>query len=82
MIKLTRLGGEKFVLNADLIRYVEAHHDTFITLTSGDHIVVQESMDEVLELAIEYQRAKHMLPVRRLNIHSTQTSSKLPTSDL
>jgi flagellar protein FlbD len=45
-----------------LIRYVEAHHDTFITLTSGDHIVVQESMDEVLERAIEYQRAKHMLP--------------------
>lgn len=51
------------MLNADLIRYVEAHHDTFITLTSGDHIVVQESMDEVLELAIEYQRAKHMLPI-------------------
>ncbi len=24
MIKLTRLGGEEFVLNADLIRYVEA----------------------------------------------------------
>jgi flagellar protein FlbD len=62
MIKLTRLGGEKFVLNADLIRYVEAHHDTFITLTSGDHIVVQESMDEVLERAIEYQRSKHMIP--------------------
>jgi flagellar protein FlbD len=62
MIKLTRLGGETFVLNADLIRYVEAHHDTFITLTSGDHVVVQESMDEVLERAIEYQRAKSMFP--------------------
>jgi len=31
MIKLTRLGGEPFVLNADLIRYVEARPDTFIT---------------------------------------------------
>lgn len=63
MIKLTRLGGERFILNADLIRYVEAHHDTFVTLVSGDHVVVQESMDEVLELAIDYQRAKHMVPI-------------------
>src|SRR5689334_19624460 len=35
MIKLTRLGGEVFVLNADLIRYVEARPDTFITLTNN-----------------------------------------------
>lgn len=62
MIKLTRLGGEAFVLNADLIRYVEARPDTFITLTVGDRVVVEESMDEVLRRAIEYQRAKHLIP--------------------
>jgi len=28
MIKLTRLDGEQFVLNADLIRYVERRPDT------------------------------------------------------
>ena len=62
MIKLRRLGGEPFILNADLIRYVEARPDTFITLTSGDRLVVQESMDEVLELAVQYQQTKHLIP--------------------
>jgi flagellar protein FlbD len=62
MIKLTRLGGEPFVLNADLIRYVEARPDTFITLTTGERLVVEESMDEVLRRAVAYQQAKHLLP--------------------
>ncbi len=62
MIKLTRLGGESFVLNADLIRYIEQRPDTFITLNSGDRIVVTESMDEVLRRSVVYQQAKHLLP--------------------
>jgi len=62
MIKLTRLDGEQFVLNADLIRYVERRPDTFITLTSGDRLVVAESMDEVIERAVHYQQQKHFLP--------------------
>ncbi len=62
MIKLTRLDGERFVLNAELIRYVEARPDTFITLTNGERLVVQESMDEVLHRAIDYQRSKHLFP--------------------
>ncbi len=62
MIKLTRLRGELFILNADLIRYVEARPDTFITLTSGERLVVTESMDEVLRRAVAYQQAKQMIP--------------------
>jgi flagellar protein FlbD len=62
MIKLTRLDDEAFILNADLIKYVEKRPDTFITLTSGDRIVVTESPDEVLERAMEYQRNKRLLP--------------------
>jgi flagellar protein FlbD len=62
MIRLTRLGGEPFILNADLIQYIEARPDTFITLTSGDRVVVVESMDEVVRRAVTYQQAKHMLP--------------------
>jgi flagellar protein FlbD len=63
MIKLTRLGGEKFILNAELIRYVESRPDTFITLTVGDRVVVEESMDEVLRRSVEYQRSKQMTPL-------------------
>jgi flagellar protein FlbD len=62
MIKLTRLDGELFVLNAELIRYVEARPDTFITLTNGERLVVREPMDEVIQRAIEYQRSKHLFP--------------------
>ncbi len=62
MIRLTRLGGEPFVLNAELIRYVEARPDTFITLTSGERLVVRESMEEVLRRAVDYQRSKHLFP--------------------
>jgi len=62
MIKLTRLDGEPFILNADLIKYVEQRPDTFITLTTGDRIVVTESPEDVLRLTIDYQRNKRMLP--------------------
>ncbi len=65
MIKLTRLGGEAFILNADLICYVESRPDTFITLTSGERIVVAEAMDEVLRRAVAYQQAKHLVPAPR-----------------
>jgi len=62
MIKLTRLDGEPFVLNAELIGYVESRPDTFVTLTTGERIVVGESMDEVLRRAVDYQRSKHLIP--------------------
>jgi len=65
MIKLTRLGGEPFVLNAELIRYVEARPDTYVTLTTGERIVVVESMDEVMRRAVLYQQAKHLIPPPR-----------------
>jgi flagellar protein FlbD len=62
MIRLTRLGGEPFILNADMIRYVEERPDTFVTLTGGERVIVVESMEEVMGRAIEYQQTKHLLP--------------------
>ena len=62
MIKLTQLGGEPFVLNADLIRYVESCPDTYITLVSGDRIVVKETMDEAVERSLKYQQSKRLIP--------------------
>ncbi len=63
MIKLTRLDGELFVLNADLIRYIERRPDTFITLVSGERIVVGETMEVVIERAVKYQQQKHFMPM-------------------
>ncbi len=65
MIKLTRLGGEEFILNAELIQYVESRPDTFISLTNGDRVVVAESDEEVLRRALEYQQNKHLIPAPR-----------------
>lgn len=62
MIKLTRLNGEPFVMNAALIRYVESRPDTYITLTTDDRIIVRESVDEVIARSIEYSRRIRMLP--------------------
>lgn len=74
MIKLTRLDGEPFVLNAEMIRYVESRPDTFITLTTGERIVVSESMDAVVHLAIGYQQQKHWMPMPSMNPASPSSS--------
>lgn len=63
MIMLTRLNGQKFVVNAELIRTVEALPDTTIKLINGDTILVQEPMDTVVERAVEYGRnLRKLLP--------------------
>ncbi len=62
MIKLTRLSGEEFILNAELIRYVESHPDTHIILTTNERFMVREPMDEVVRRAIEYARQVRVIP--------------------
>ena len=85
MIKLTRLDGEVFILNAELIRYVESRPDTYVTLVSNERLLVRESMDDVMRRAIEYQQSKQLLPApqsapRRLTAAvSSQRSAVRPT---
>lgn len=63
MITLTRLNGQRFVLNADLIRTVEERPDTVITLTTGERMVVKEAADRVVEKTVEYgRRLRTLLP--------------------
>ena len=76
MIKLSRLDGEPFILNADLIRYVEERPDTFITLTNGERLVVKESMDEVLQRAVCYQQSKSLIPTPASQQLSDQDKAK------
>lgn len=56
MITVTRLNGQKFVLNAELIRTIEESPDTIITLISGEHLVVLERSREIVSRVIEYER--------------------------
>ena len=62
MIKLTKLNGEEFVVNADLIRFVESRPDTFVTLTTEDRFIVKESMEEVVARCIAHSRLVRLMP--------------------
>jgi len=62
MIKLTRLGGEALILNAELIQYIESRPDTYVTLTTGERLVVEQSAEEVVRRAVEYQQTKNLVP--------------------
>ena len=56
MITVTRLDQRVVVLNADLIKMLEATPDTIITLINGDTVIVRDSVEEVVERAVDYQR--------------------------
>lgn len=56
MIFLTRLNDAAVVVNAELIKMIEATPDTLITLVNGDHFMVREPVEEVVEKAIDYAR--------------------------
>ena len=56
MIMITRLDKRVVVLNADLIKTIEATPDTIVTLINGDTVVIRESVEEIVGRAIEYQR--------------------------
>ena len=55
MIRVTRLNGEHFALNPDLIERVEGHPDTVVFLVDGTRYVVSEGVDEVLDEIREYR---------------------------
>lgn len=62
MIRLTRLGGQSFVLNSELIEFVDETPDTVVSLTTGKKIIVVESIDELIEKIVEYKRKTCILP--------------------
>jgi len=55
VIRVTRLNGERFALNPDLVERVEGHPDTVVFLVDGTKYVVAESVEEVLVEIREYR---------------------------
>ncbi|WP_164668988.1 flagellar FlbD family protein [Virgibacillus doumboii] len=56
MIKLTRLNGEVFTLNAIMIEQIQSHPDTTITLMNGKKLVVRDAESDVTALVTDYYR--------------------------
>ncbi len=56
MIFLTKLDGKEFMLNERLIETVNETPDTVIALSNGHTYIVRESMRELEDKIIEYNR--------------------------
>ena len=55
MIELTRLNGQRFRVNCDLIKSSEASPDTVLTLVTGEKMVVVESPAQIFEAVVSYR---------------------------
>ena len=56
MIPVTRLNGDQITLNAELIETVETRPDTLLTLTTGNRIMVRESVEDIIERVVDYRQ--------------------------
>ena len=88
VIRLTRLNGEHFVLNAELIQRVEGHPDTVVTLRDDTKYVVTETVDQVVRevrdyrasiqaVAFQMDRGEYRTPSSHIP-QGTETSSVVP----
>jgi len=59
MIALRRLNNQPIMVNADLIESLEATPDTVVTLTSGNKLIVRDTMEEIQAKIIDYNRKIH-----------------------
>jgi flagellar protein FlbD len=56
MIALRRLNNQPIMVNPDLIEFLEATPDTVVTLTSGNKLIVRDSMDEIRDKIVTFKR--------------------------
>lgn len=56
MIMLTKLNGDLFLLNCDMIETVQENPDTTIHLNNGQLYIVKESMQDVMQKSLEYHQ--------------------------
>ncbi|MBX7098358.1 MAG: flagellar FlbD family protein [Myxococcaceae bacterium] len=59
MILVTRLDGKQTVVNEDLILMVEDTPDTVLTFSTGGHMVVKESVNDIVNRTIAFRRRTH-----------------------
>ena len=67
MIFVTKLGGKQILLNEDMIESVSQNPDTIIMLSNGHSYIVQETMDEIMDRVIAFNRNSRRTASRRGN---------------
>lgn len=61
MIKVSRLNGKAFIINALYIETIESFPDTTITLTNGNRYIIKETEEQVLESVLKYYQSINIL---------------------
>jgi flagellar protein FlbD len=56
VIEITRLNGQKLIINADLIETIESTPDTVILLTTGKRFIVADTVATIIDKVIDYRR--------------------------
>ncbi len=56
MIRLTRLNHAPITVNSDLIECLESTPDTLVKLTSGETMMVLESVEQVIDKVVTFKR--------------------------
>ena len=56
MIEVTKLNGQKILINPTLIEVIEETPDTVISFSTGRKIIVKESRQEVKNLVKLYRK--------------------------
>ncbi|MFI3231226.1 MAG: flagellar FlbD family protein [bacterium] len=57
MIRVTKLNDMELVINADFIELIQSVPDTTITLSTGQKIIVKESVDEIIDKIADYKKS-------------------------
>lgn len=55
VITVTRLNGQPFAINPDLVERIESTPDTILVLMDGTRYLVAETMPEVVALVRDYR---------------------------
>lgn len=62
MILVTKIDGQKIVINAEEIETIEIGLHSVISLKSGKKYLVKESYEEITKLVVEYKKKFHYPP--------------------
>ena len=62
MIQVTRLDNSKLMLNVEMIQSLQSAPDTVITFTNKVRMVVKETVEELSQKIIDYQKSVHHNP--------------------
>jgi len=56
LIRVHRLNNQEFLINCELIEFVEETPNTVVSMVSGRKLVVSETSEQINQLIIEYKR--------------------------